>query len=99
MQEIEVTAEFLDSCMTVAQRERYMNEDIQNSADIKKIRKYLQLTQSEFANVLCVSERLVQDWEQGRREPARPVKRLMAVALENPLPILRRAGLSGDHAA
>lgn len=42
------------------------------------------LSQSEFAKLLGVSVRTLQDWEQGRREPSGAAKTLIAIAEQRP---------------
>ena len=42
------------------------------------------LSQQEFAVLLGVSARTVQDWEQGRREPTGAAKTLLRVAVAHP---------------
>jgi putative transcriptional regulator len=42
------------------------------------------LSQQEFANLLGVSARTLQDWEQGRREPTGAAKTLLRVAVTHP---------------
>jgi putative transcriptional regulator len=42
------------------------------------------LSQSEFAKLLGVSVRTLQDWEQGRREPSGAAKTLIAIAERRP---------------
>ena len=42
------------------------------------------LSQQEFANLLGVSARTVQDWEQGRREPTGAARTLLRVAVSHP---------------
>jgi putative transcriptional regulator len=42
------------------------------------------LSQADFAEVLGVSPRTVQDWEQGRRHPTGPAKVLIRVAKRSP---------------
>lgn len=48
------------------------------------------LSQSEFALLLGVSVRTLQDWEQGRREPSGAAKTLIAIAGRRP-EVLREA--------
>lgn len=48
------------------------------------------LSQSEFALLLGVSVRTLQDWEQGRREPSGAAKTLIAIAERRP-EVLREA--------
>lgn len=42
------------------------------------------LSQNEFAKLLGVSVRTVQDWEQGRREPSGAARTLLRIAAQNP---------------
>lgn len=42
------------------------------------------LTQAQFAALMGVSPRTVQDWEQGRREPSGAAKTLLKVAVRHP---------------
>lgn len=42
------------------------------------------LTQSEFAALLGVSVRTLQDWEQGRRDPTGAAQTLLRVAVKHP---------------
>lgn len=44
----------------------------------------LGLTQPEFAEMLGVSVRTLQDWEQGRRQPSGAAKALLKVAAKSP---------------
>lgn len=52
------------------------------------------LTQAEFAKLLGVSVRTLQDWEQGRREPTGAAHTLLRVAERHPR-VLR--GLAAPH--
>jgi putative transcriptional regulator len=58
------------------------------SPDIKMIREKLNVSQNEFALMIGVSVRTLQNWEQGRREPDGPAKALLRVALKNPSAVL-----------
>lgn len=42
------------------------------------------LTQIEFAEVLHISARTLQEWEQGRRKPSGPAKTLIEIASRHP---------------
>jgi putative transcriptional regulator len=42
------------------------------------------VSQQEFARLLGVSARTLQDWEQGRRQPAGAAKTLLEVAVAHP---------------
>ena len=56
--------------------------------DIKLIREKLGVSQSEFAMIIGVSPRTLQNWEQGRREPEGPAKALLTVASRNPKAVI-----------
>jgi len=47
-------------------------------------RNKLGLSQSEFALLLGVSLRTLQDWEQGRRVPSGAARTLLKVAIQHP---------------
>jgi putative transcriptional regulator len=42
------------------------------------------LSQAQFAQLLGVSVRTLQDWEQGRREPSGAAKTLIRIATRRP---------------
>lgn len=44
----------------------------------------LGLSQSEFAKMLGVSRRTLQEWEQGRRKPSGAAKSLITIAIKKP---------------
>jgi len=52
--------------------------------DAKHIRQQYQLSQSEFATMLGVSKRTLQNWEQGTRTPTGPARILLQVAASHP---------------
>ncbi len=51
-------------------------------------RQRVGLSQKEFASLLGVSVRTLQDWEQGRREPSGAARTLLRIATKNPKAIL-----------
>lgn len=53
-------------------------------------RKKSGLSQAEFAKLLGVSVRTLQEWEQGRRQPSGAAKTLIAIAERRP-EVLREA--------
>ena len=54
------------------------------SYPIVRAREKSRLSQSQFAALLGVSVRTLQDWEQGRREPSAAAKTLIKVAEIDP---------------
>jgi putative transcriptional regulator len=53
-------------------------------SDAAQARQRLGLSQSQFAQMLGVSVRTCQDWEQGRREPSGAARTLLRVAAIRP---------------
>jgi len=49
-----------------------------------EVRSRMGLSQHDFAHLLGVSARTLQDWEQGRREPTGAAKMLLRVAVSHP---------------
>jgi putative transcriptional regulator len=62
-----------------------------NVPDIARIREKTGLSQARFAQLLGVSVRTLQDWEQGRRAPSGAARTLLMVAERNPQALLEVA--------
>ena len=58
---------------------------------VSETRARMGLSQSEFARLLGVSVRTLQEWEQGRRVPSGPARTLLAIARKNPHLLLEAA--------
>ena len=56
--------------------------------DIAKTRAKVGLSQSQFAQLMGVSIRTLQDWEQGRRRPSGAARTLLMVVDKNPQAVL-----------
>ena len=52
--------------------------------NVKKIREQYKLSQSEFAALLGISIKTLQNWEQGRRQPRGTARVLLQVAAKYP---------------
>jgi putative transcriptional regulator len=59
-----------------------------NVPDIAKAREKTGLSQTRFAQLLGVSVRTLQDWEQGRRVPSGAARTLLAIVAKNPQALL-----------
>ena len=59
-----------------------------NVPDIGKVRQKTGLSQARFAELLGVSVRTLQDWEQGRRAPSGAARTLLMIADRNPRALL-----------
>ena len=61
---------------------------VTNIPDVASIREKTGLSQARFAQLLGVSVRTLQDWEQGRRAPSGAARTLLVVANKNPHALL-----------
>jgi putative transcriptional regulator len=52
--------------------------------DVKSIRSKLGATQSDFATMLGISVRTLENWEQRRRTPRGPARVLLQIAADHP---------------
>jgi len=52
--------------------------------DVKSIREQLSLSQAEFARLMRVNVRTLQNWEQRRRRPAGPAAALLKIVANAP---------------
>ena len=52
--------------------------------DIARARQLIGLSQAEFAEVLNISKRTLQEWEQGRRAPSGAAQTLIRIAKRHP---------------
>src|SRR6266849_3447945 len=59
-----------------------------NVPDVATIREKTGLSQERFAQLLGVSIRTLQDWEQGRRVPSGAARTLLTIAAKNPKALL-----------
>jgi len=58
---------------------------------VSSIREKTGLSQAKFAQLLGVSVRTVQEWEQGRRAPSGAARTLLLIAQKNPRVLLEVA--------
>jgi len=59
-----------------------------NVPDVASIREKVGLSQARFAELLGVSVRTLQDWEQRRRAPSGAARTLLNIAAKNPQVLL-----------
>jgi putative transcriptional regulator len=58
---------------------------------VAETRARVGLSQADFARLLGVSVRTLQEWEQGRRVPSGPARMLLTIAHKNPRVLLEAA--------
>jgi putative transcriptional regulator len=52
--------------------------------DVKQVREQIGLSQSEFASLMRVSVKTLQNWEQHRRNPTGPAAALLKIVMTMP---------------
>ena len=61
---------------------------VTTAPSISSVREKTGLSQAEFARLLGVSVRTLQEWEQGRRAPSGAARTLLMIAAKNPRALL-----------
>ncbi len=52
--------------------------------EVAEARRSTGLSQAQFAAILCISKRTLQEWEQGRRAPSGAAQALIRIAKRHP---------------
>jgi putative transcriptional regulator len=60
----------------------------------RKARRVVGLSQTQFATVLGVSVRTLQEWEQGHRKPTGVAQRLLSIATRHPKVLIEELSVS-----
>jgi len=66
-------------------------KQVHPKSQVARIRLKSGLSQREFASALGVSERTLEEWEQGRRVPSGPARTLLKIAERHPEVLLEVA--------
>ena len=80
----ELTDEDFERAIPRNQRERIIRGQIDPVKDIVALRRFVGLTQEEFADALGISVHTLRNWEQGRRSPEGPALALLRIAARHP---------------
>ncbi len=72
----------------IRQLKRGKHGRITNVPSVAAVRETTGLSQSRFAELLGVSVRTLQEWEQGRRAPSGAARTLLMIAAKNPRALL-----------
>jgi putative transcriptional regulator len=64
---------------------------VTNVPSVSSVRESTGLSQARFAELLGVSVRTLQEWEQGRRAPSGAARTLLLIAQRNPRALLEVA--------
>lgn len=79
----ELTAAELKRALTRAQRQRIMAGELR-AGDVAALRRFICLTQEDFARALGISVHTLRNWEQDRVVPDGPGLALLRIAARHP---------------
>jgi DNA-binding transcriptional regulator YiaG len=65
-------------------RRRLVQGKVASGDDIVALRKFVGLTQVQFARAMGISVHTLRNWEQGRRNPTGPAITLLRIAARHP---------------
>jgi putative transcriptional regulator len=91
----ELTDEQLASAIPARVRRRLVQGKFESGADVVALRKFVGLTQTQFASAIGISVATLRNWEQDRRQPEGPALALLRIAARHPRIIRENA----SHAA
>jgi len=80
----ELTDEQLERAIPARLRKRLMQGRFDSGEDIASLRRFVGLTQAEFARAISISVHTLRNWEQGRRKPEGPAIALLRIAARHP---------------
>ena len=80
----ELTDEQFKSAIPARLRKKLMQGRFESGEDIAALRKFIGLTQAEFAQAMEISVHTLRNWEQGRRKPEGPALALLRIAARHP---------------
>ena len=80
----ELTEEQLARAIPARVRKRLMLGQFESGEDVSALRRFVGLTQEQFATAMGISVHTLRNWEQGRRHPEGPAIALLRIAARHP---------------
>jgi DNA-binding transcriptional regulator YiaG len=80
----ELTEQQLARAIPARVRKRIMMGQIESGEDVAALRRFVGLSQSQFAQAIGISVHTLRNWEQGRRKPDGPAIGLLRIAARHP---------------
>ena len=85
MKEIpELTEAQMARAMPAKVRRRLMRGEVHSGEDVSALRRFVGLTQAQFAKAIGISVHTLRNWEQDRRRPEGPAIGLLRIAARHP---------------
>jgi putative transcriptional regulator len=80
----ELTPQQLARAIPARVRKRLMLGQFNSGDDVVALRRFVGLTQAQFAAAMGISVHTLRNWEQGRRHPDGPAIALLRIAARHP---------------
>lgn len=80
----ELTEEQMARAIPARVRRRLIAGQIESGEDVAALRRFVGLTQAQFAEAMGISVYTLRNWEQGRRRPEGPAIGLLRIAARHP---------------
>jgi DNA-binding transcriptional regulator YiaG len=80
----ELTTKDFERAIPARVRKRFMLGQFESGEDISVLRRFVGLTQTQFAQAMGISVHTLRNWEQGRRRPDGPAIALLRIAARHP---------------
>ena len=80
----ELTNEQMARAIPARVRRRLIQGQIESGDDVAALRRFVGLSQSQFARAMGISVHTLRNWEQGRRRPEGPAVGLLRIAARHP---------------
>ncbi|MCC6521597.1 MAG: helix-turn-helix domain-containing protein [Polyangiaceae bacterium] len=80
----ELTADRFARAIPARLHRRLVAGDIRSGSDVAALRRFVGLSQVQFALAMGISVSTLRNWEQGRRHPEGPAIALLRIAARHP---------------
>lgn len=80
----ELTSQQFARAISARRRKRLMLGRFESGADVAALRRFVGLSQAQFAAAMGISVHTLRNWEQGRRQPDGPAIALLRIAARHP---------------
>ncbi|HSL84584.1 MAG TPA: helix-turn-helix domain-containing protein [Thermoanaerobaculia bacterium] len=94
----ELTPDQLARAIKASVRKRLMRGEFESGEDVAALRRFVGLSQSQFAQAVGISVHTLRNWEQGRRRPEGPAVALLRIAARHPRIIRESLTATGSAA-
>ncbi len=80
----EITTEQMARAIPARVHRRLMKGQFDSGEDVALLRRFVGMTQAQFALAMGISVHTLRNWEQGRRTPEGPAIALLRIAARHP---------------